>query len=569
VPRADLAVPVELGWLAEVVTPHWPDGDEQALRRCGRAWRDAAAQVRAMLPDADRAAGRALAALHGRTAEGVRAVWDRFTVGDEAHLEVLASACAELADWCDGTADVIEYTKKQLVGLLVELALEIAVLIALSPGTFGGSLALIRSAEAATRLRARAVAGAATVTVALAGQRGIGDRVAGLLDAVRERALSHPTGPPLDLRTGGRPDPLPVLGPLPGGPADPPVLAGLPSTPAPDVPSGSTGPPGSVPRPPLGPVPPAPLGPAPAPGAAPMPSPPGAGAPTSGAPSPTVSNLGAPARGAPAPGAPAPHVEPPAPAPPAAVPPPMSPTPPAGPEPALPVGPPPAPPPPAPVPVPVLLPRTGPAQPTASRPQRSPGPKPEAEPEFVDPRYLARVAEVEQALTPVLHDVAEEAGGWLWGLVHRRKTTDAIGRKLAGQLRDSPDLTMREALAALPDAIRYTIGLPDDGYAAAADRVLTALTARGYRSVRVANSWDRPDRYPGIVSWWAEPGTGQLFEVQLHTEGSYAVHTGEHELTYHRILLTPDGPDQDALLERLRAALAEVAVPAGAADIGR
>jgi hypothetical protein len=183
-----------------------------------------------------------------------------------------------------------------------------------------------------------------------------------------------------------------------------------------------------------------------------------------------------------------------------------------------------------------------------------------ADDEYIDPRYLARVARVEAALTPVLHAIAESAGAELWGLSERRKSVDAIGRKLAGQLRDSPDLTLAEALAELPDAVRYTVGFSDEEYAADALQVVGALDRR-YQAVRLVNSWAAVDRYPGIFGWWAERRTGQLFEVQLHTAASYAVRTGAHELAYHRVLLLGDDPTQ------LRAALAEVPVPEGAAGV--
>jgi hypothetical protein len=281
VPRADLAVPAELGWLADVVAPSWPAGDEAALRRCGQAWRAAADELRGALPDADRAAGRALAALDGSLAEVVRTTWDRFTVGDEAHLEVLAAVCAELADWCDGSAQAIEHAKHQLVGLLVELAFQIAVLIALVPGTFGGSLALIQAAEAATRVRAREVADAATNAVILASRHGTGERVTGLLDALRQRGSTGAPdigvppaspSPPLDLGGGRHGDRLPNSGPLLGPPPDPvptrpdpdataPVLSVLTGSPSGNPPSGgpSLPPDGGVPPAPSVPVPSVPV----------------------------------------------------------------------------------------------------------------------------------------------------------------------------------------------------------------------------------------------------------------------------------------------------------------------
>src|SRR2546430_6323790 len=181
-----MRLPVELHALAWAVEPHWPQGDEAALRRCAKAWREAAGPLRSALPDADRAGARAVAALHGQTAEVVRASWDSFTVGDSGHVEMLAAACTDLAALCDGAADVLEEAKHQLVRALLDLAGEVAVLVALAPVTLGMSLAGIAVAGAATQERARDIAVRAGGVVGLSlRQSPAGWRVSQLVELLR------------------------------------------------------------------------------------------------------------------------------------------------------------------------------------------------------------------------------------------------------------------------------------------------------------------------------------------------------------------------------------------------
>src|SRR6266545_3483723 len=219
-----IGIPVELGWLAWTVRPYWPDADEDALRRCAQAWRAAADGLRGVLPDADRAGGGAVSALDGPTADAVRAVWDGFTVGDDGHIEVLASACAGLAGVCDGTADVVERAKHQLVRAVLALAGELTVLAAIAPATAGLSLLAGAVAARATRDRAHDIATRAADAVARTVERsGAGDRLGHLGTVLRARRIPHP---------GGGPTVRPDLGAGPGGllgvdgRSDPPPLAG-------------------------------------------------------------------------------------------------------------------------------------------------------------------------------------------------------------------------------------------------------------------------------------------------------------------------------------------------------
>jgi len=128
---------------------------------------------------------------------------------------------------------------------------------------------------------------------------------------------------------------------------------------------------------------------------------------------------------------------------------------------------------------------------------------------------VKRAAVVEVGLTPVLDGLARAAGGELLGLEHRCKTADAIRRKLADELPDCPDTTFAEALGRLKDAVRYTVCLPDEGYADGAARILAGLADRGYERVRLRNSWAGDGGYPGVVGFWRSPD-GLVFEVWLH-----------------------------------------------------
>ena len=46
-----LYLPPELEWLGWVAGTEWPEGDETAIRDVSAAWRDAAEQLRAVVPD--------------------------------------------------------------------------------------------------------------------------------------------------------------------------------------------------------------------------------------------------------------------------------------------------------------------------------------------------------------------------------------------------------------------------------------------------------------------------------------------------------------------------------------
>ncbi len=155
---------------------------------------------------------------------------------------------------------------------------------------------------------------------------------------------------------------------------------------------------------------------------------------------------------------------------------------------------------------------------------------------------------------------------YLVGFENRLKDRDRVKDKVAESLAVK-GRTVAEAMQLLADAIRYTFQYGEAGYSRqlAGDVALTAR--KGFELVRLRNFW-RGDQYKGISSLWREPTTGQLFEVQFHTEVSYqaTVFTAEH--SYARLRSANTCAQEEIELEALqREVYAHVPVPPGAHDI--
>jgi hypothetical protein len=154
----------------------------------------------------------------------------------------------------------------------------------------------------------------------------------------------------------------------------------------------------------------------------------------------------------------------------------------------------------------------------------------------------------------------------LVGFGNRLKERDRVKGKVAESLAVK-GRTVAEAMQLLPDAIRYTFqyGEADYGRHLLAD---VALTERqGHELIRLRNFWPG-DQYKGISSLWRDQSTGQLFEVQFHTEVSYhaMVFTAGH--SYARLRSAQTCAQEEIDLEAFqREVYAHVPVPPGAGDI--
>ncbi len=184
--------------------------------------------------------------------------------------------------------------------------------------------------------------------------------------------------------------------------------------------------------------------------------------------------------------------------------------------------------------------------------------------------FLDSARQAEPRITTAVRDLAERVGGELYGLDDRLKGPDSVKRKLADELSRRPAQTVAAALAMMRDAVRYTVGIPDSRYASGAQAAVDALSEGGYDPVKLTNSWGEPGGYRGINSFWRDPETGQVFELQLHTPASFEAKSAMHD-ALDQPIRTPTDPTDPAELVRLRARLDEVfalvPVPDGAASV--
>jgi hypothetical protein len=189
--------------------------------------------------------------------------------------------------------------------------------------------------------------------------------------------------------------------------------------------------------------------------------------------------------------------------------------------------------------------------------------------EAVD-RGCDRVREIEQSvITPAMLGIeAEDPNRCLAGLENRLKGRERLAEKVTKQLTAQPDLTPNEAFAGVKDAIRYTFQYAEDKYAVGAIADCERLEAKGFEFIDLRNTWDR-EEYKGVNSWWREPVSGLLLEVQFHTQASYEAKQLTHAA--YEAIRDPGTPDDE--VERLRAFQREVfdnvPIPPRAANISR
>ena len=184
-------------------------------------------------------------------------------------------------------------------------------------------------------------------------------------------------------------------------------------------------------------------------------------------------------------------------------------------------------------------------------------------------RACGQIREIaENIITPAMRALeSEDPDRHLVGLEHHLKGTERLKEKVATALEEQPNLTPRQALSAVPDAIRFTLSYSDEKYTGGLTADLERLTASGCELAKpLKNGWES-DQYKGINTQWREPATAQLFEVQFHTQASYEAKQLSHA-AYERIR-NPQTSDAELpeLEDFQRKVCAKIPIPPGATDI--
>jgi len=142
--------------------------------------------------------------------------------------------------------------------------------------------------------------------------------------------------------------------------------------------------------------------------------------------------------------------------------------------------------------------------------------------------------EADQVILPAMDRVAAaDSSRHLADLEHMLKGEDRLKEKLADELAAKSAKTVRGALDAVADAVRFTLSYPSERYAEGVLADVDRLKAEGFELIKLKNLW-HADQYKGVDSQWRVPESGTRFEMQFHTPESREAKELTHE-AYERI----------------------------------
>ncbi len=172
-----------------------------------------------------------------------------------------------------------------------------------------------------------------------------------------------------------------------------------------------------------------------------------------------------------------------------------------------------------------------------------------------------RALQEEPKVTPVLINLAEQAGGEMIKLKYRLKTQASATRKLNKHLLKHPD---KEASQVdLQDMLRYTMRINDQpagNYVKSVHLILETLEAQGHSVELVKNCWPRGDSYSG-VNTVLRAKSGLAWELQFHTSDSLRVQAETREMYEELRKVNTRLPRKRALFKQMAAAWDTVPVP--------
>ncbi|MBV7706486.1 hypothetical protein NOVA_27240 [Nocardia nova] len=131
-------------FLMDFVLGHWPEGDEDAMRRVADHWKTMANALKELQDPADHAMNTALAAVDGKIHDAMSSYWQDVAGGDGSDLQNLIKLCENYATQLEHGATDIEHAK-----LTIYISLGAMLAMAFVPGV--GEL-VDAAAAAAVRL---------------------------------------------------------------------------------------------------------------------------------------------------------------------------------------------------------------------------------------------------------------------------------------------------------------------------------------------------------------------------------------------------------------------------------
>lgn len=136
------------------------------------------------------------------------------------------------------------------------------------------------------------------------------------------------------------------------------------------------------------------------------------------------------------------------------------------------------------------------------------------------------------AAIPIKEDMIDAVGGEenLYGLKYMTKTQESFERKVTSdQQKYYPRYTSEQVATTVQDAIRFTQIVSKENFATEVNKTFNKLKQKGYKCIRVYNSWLAPlISYKGVNALFRTP-YGYTCELQFHTKESMETKDKSHE----------------------------------------
>jgi hypothetical protein len=177
-------------------------------------------------------------------------------------------------------------------------------------------------------------------------------------------------------------------------------------------------------------------------------------------------------------------------------------------------------------------------------------PKSERSPEAVAQAKALRerALAIEPSVTRLMADLVAQSGGKLEGLTQRVKSTDSLARKIDADASKEFNGDRAAAAAAVSDAVRYTMLVPESSYTDGLNQTVKTLEAAGF-TLRTKNFWEPGDPYDGANIKASKNGI--QVELQVHTPTSFKVKEGKLHDIYQEYRVSLDNSVRRAAWDKM------------------
>jgi hypothetical protein len=147
----------------------------------------------------------------------------------------------------------------------------------------------------------------------------------------------------------------------------------------------------------------------------------------------------------------------------------------------------------------------------------------------------------ESIITSTIDDFVRQNQGSLTGLLHRIKTVDSLERKIS-ETSEELEISSKQAAESIKDSLRYTVLYGPKGMFKKAETVTRKLENSGFELIdKPKNMFLRRGEdldYYGYHTWFRHKETGQVFELQFHTQETFDLKERIHNLYEEARLFT-------------------------------